>query len=61
MKTQWIKTSSGYAGRHGFILRTLAKVGDKFVLLDYQHLDEPIYSNSMGELKKLSDDSGSPE
>ena len=61
MDSKWIKTCSGYAGRYGFIVRRLTG-GNKFVYYDYVHLeDEPLYSSSMAQLKKLSDDSGSPE
>ena len=57
MKNTWIKSRVGYAGRNGFIVRTEKELA----YYDYAHLDEPLYSSSMAQLKKLSDDSGSPE
>lgn len=61
MTSKWIKTTQGYAGRNGYIVRASKGFGPfgpdrkKFLLVFFGDGLEPIPSNSIGSLKSIAD------
>jgi len=53
-KARWIRTTSGWAGRKGFIFGAEKGNGGKYGYREYLGI-ETVYSDLISELKKLAD------